>query len=398
MTIKILQIIKGLDIGGDSGGAELFGIKIARELNKIPDCRIWICAYYSVGTKTEKEWLHKLNKEGINTFFVSEWGGYNNLAKFTKGFVKLSTKISELNVDVCHSHFQLGTLAAIILKILGLTKTAFRTSHIRKEWNKGKWTWLLSPLFVKRIFPKYLDGEIGVSKAVFDYLINRLPGKINKSKIHLIYNGIEVELIKKMGKEPLPDDDIQMFQQSKHKIGCVGRLAEQKGYTYIIHAMPDVITNYPDAMLYIVGDGELKNEIINLVLDLDLTGHIKLLGLRNNVPALLRQWDLFVLPSLWEGFPTVVMEAMISEVPVIATDIPGTNELVIDHETGILVQPKDPHALSKEIINIFLDPSLQNSLKRQAKENVYDFNMANIAVKYYQLYKSTMEHTSKEHE
>lgn len=386
MTIKILQIIKGLDIGGDSGGAELFGIKLARELHKIPDCQIWICAYYSVGTEAEKEWLDKLNEEGINTFFVSEWGGYNNLAKFTKGLFRLSTKISELNIDVCHSHFQLGTLAATILKFFGLTKTAYRTSHIRKEWNQGKWSWVLSHLFIKRIFPKYLDGEIGVSKAVYDYLVNRRPGKIEKTKIHLIYNGIEVDLINAMGKEPLPEEEFQLFSQSNHNIGCVGRLAEQKGYPYIIRAMPDVISNYPDAMLYIVGDGELKNELISLVHDLNLTRHIKFLGLRNNVPALLRQWDLFVLPSLWEGFPTVVMEAMISEVPVIATNIPGTKELVVNGETGFLVPEKDPGSLSETIINVFNNPDLTSQLVQNAKKQVEKYNMQNIAKAYYQLF------------
>ena len=85
MTVNVLQIIRGLDIGGDSGGAELFGIKLARELNKIPGCKVWICAFYSVGTATEKEWLQRLNGEGIHTFFASEWGGYNNFRKFAKG-------------------------------------------------------------------------------------------------------------------------------------------------------------------------------------------------------------------------------------------------------------------------------------------------------------------------
>jgi glycosyltransferase involved in cell wall biosynthesis len=150
--------------------------------------------------------------------------------------------------------------------------------------------------------------------------------------------------------------------------------------------MPDVISNYPDAMLYIVGDGELKNELISLVHDLNLTRHIKFLGLRNNVPALLRQWDLFVLPSLWEGFPTVVMEAMISEVPVIATNIPGTKELVVNGETGFLVPEKDPGSLSETIINVFNNPDLTSQLVQNAKKQVEKYNMQNIAKAYYQLF------------
>ncbi len=391
MTIKILQIIRGLDIGGDSGGAELFGVKLARELNKIPDCEVWICAFYSVGTKTEKEWQRKLISEGINTFFVSEWEGYNNLRKFVNGIRNLLSEISGFRPDVCHSHFQLGTLAAIIIKFIGRTQTAYRTSHIRKEWNQGRWTWLLSPLFMKLIFPKYLDGEIGVSQAVCNYLIERRPGKIDKSKIHLIYNGIDIEHIQKMGQESFTSQDEILFNQSEHIIGCIGRLAEQKGYPYLIQALDGVIQQIPDCELHIVGDGELRSELEQMVMDQRLSKHVKFLGLRNNVHSLMKHWDIFVLPSLWEGFPTVIMEAMIAGVPVIATDIPGTNELVIDNQTGILVPPGDVQTLTNAIIKLFHRPDLQRDLAKNASIRVNNFSMETIAQDYYQLFKNNLK-------
>jgi len=384
--MEILQIIKGLDIGGDSGGAELFGIKLARELNKMPNINVLICAFYSVGTETEKIWLENLNKEGINTFFISEWGGYNNINKFVKGIHHLISSISDIHLDVCHSHFQLGTLACVILKFLKYSKTAYRTSHIRKEWNQGKWTWALSPIFMKRIFPNYLDGEIGVSKAVCNYLINRRPGKLNKSKIHLIYNGIDVKQFREKSQQPLPKSDLLLLNQSKHNIGCVGRLTEQKGYPYIIEAMSELIQSIPDAKLHIAGDGELKADLEKKVVDLNLEDHIKFLGLKNNIAALMRHWDLFVLPSLWEGFPTVIMESMLSGVPVIASNIPGTNELVVHQETGLLVPPKDSKALANCIVNIFNQDSLRNNLAENAKIHVLQFSMENIAQTYHKLY------------
>jgi glycosyltransferase involved in cell wall biosynthesis len=387
MKIRVLQIIKGLDIGGDSGGAELFGIKLARELNKIPECEVWICAFYSVGTKTENDWCKKLNREGINTFFVSEWGGYNNPGKFSKGLINLIKGISRLNLDVCHSHFQLGTLASVTLKCLGYTKTAYRTSHIRKEWDIGKWTWLLSPMFIKRIFPKYLDGEVGVSRAVRDYLLIRRPGKIDESKIHLIYNGIDVNQIREASLRLLNESDLVSFEQSTFIIGCVGRLAEQKGYPYIFEALPKIINHIPDCILQVAGDGELKYELHEMVQDLNLSDHVKFLGLRNDIPALMRQWDVFVLPSLWEGLPTVVMESMVCGVPVIATDIPGTNELVIDHETGILVPVKNPEFLADAIIKIYQNPVLRSTLVENARQHVKNFSMENIAKEYHAVFK-----------
>jgi len=384
--MKILQIIRGLDIGGDSGGAEVFGIKLARELNKLPDCQVWICAFFSVGTETENAWLEQLNNEGIKTFFVSEWGGYNNLKKFVKGIRNLTANISKINIDVCHSHFHLGTLAAVFLKLFKYTKTAYRTAHIRKEWVKGRWTWILSPVFMKHIFPKYLNGEIGVSKAVCDYLIQRNPGRIDPRKIHLIYNGIDVNNFLEKSQQPLEAIEKNVLCQSNHNIGCVGRLTDQKGYPYIIEAMSELRKIIPDITLNIAGDGIMKPDLENLVANYNLEDKVRFLGLRNDVPALMRHWDLFVLPSLWEGFPTVIMEAMLINLPVIATNIPGTNELVLDQQTGLLVPPKDPKALTESIVKMFSQDSLRKRLVENARKYVYQFSMKNIAREYHDLY------------
>jgi glycosyltransferase involved in cell wall biosynthesis len=388
MTLKVLQIIRGLDIGGDSGGAELFGIKLARELNRNKDSEVLICAFFSVGTEAEKEWLTKLNSEGILTFFVSEWGGKNNLHKFLKGLINLTKKITREKIDICHSHFQIGTLAAVILKFFGFTKTAYRTVHIRKEWHRGKWTWFLYPVFIRRIFPNYLNTEIGVSKAVCNYLVDRLPNKANSSKIHLIYNGIDINKIKGESKNPISDIDTAKKRPNEFLIGCVGRLAEQKGYPYIFHAMPKLIHQIPNCTLQIAGDGELKTELIDMVDNLGINKNVRFLGLRDDVPSLMEQWDLFVLPSLWEGLPTVVMEAMICGVPVIATDIPGTDELVINKHTGLLVPIKNPNYLADAILELYRNPNFANQMVKHASELVEKFSMHNIANQYYQLFRS----------
>ncbi len=110
--------------------------------------------------------------------------------------------------------------------------------------------------------------------------------------------------------------------------------------------MSGILPKLPNTVLHIIGDGELNSELHQIVNDRNLSDNIKFLGLRNNVHSLIKHWDIFILPSLWEGLPTVVMEAMIAEVPVIATEIPGTTELVIDEQTGLLVPPRNVEALT----------------------------------------------------
>ena len=389
MKIKILQIIRGLDIGENSGGAEMFGIKLSQKLNKFSDCEVWICAFFSYGTELELEWQNKLNNEGINTQFLTKWGGYNNFFNFYRGLRNLMAFSSKQHFDVCNSHFQLGTLAAVILKTLNFSKTAYRTSHIRSEWNKGKMNWLLFPLFINRVFPKYLNGEIGVSESVFNYLRNRNSNKIDKSKIHLIYNGIDIDLFKKNELKD-PKREIIYDNNFKYTIGSIGRLTEQKGYRYLILAMKKVISQLPNCSLQIVGDGELKNELPRFANELGLTDNIQFLGVQNNIPELMSNWNAFILSSLWEGLPTVIMEAMACEVPSIATDIPGTDELIIHEKTGLLVPIKDSEALGNSIIRLLKDKNLQDNLITNAKHRLNKFSMETIAKKYRDLYKTNL--------
>jgi glycosyltransferase involved in cell wall biosynthesis len=383
--IRILQIIKGLDIGGDSGGAELFGVKLAQELNKNEQVKVIICAFYSVGTKTEIEWLHRLNQEGIQTFFVSEWGGINNLRKFLKGMIKLIHIFQKDKLDISHSHFQLGTFAAVLLKFLGISKFSYRTAHIRKEWDNGKWTWFLNPIFIRWIFPKYLNGEIGVSKAVVDYLKGRKIHNLDEGKIHLIYNGINIHKIIESCNE-IEKIEIPETIPKPLLIGSVGRLSEQKGYPYLIEAMKLVTTKINHVKLFIVGDGELREELLGLTKLLNLTDYVSFLGLKDNVPSILKNFDLFVLSSLWEGLPTVVMEAMVCSVPVIATNIPGTRELIEDGKTGFLVEPQNIDGLANKVIEVLENETLRIFISVNAFKEVQNYDMKEIGNKYLKLF------------
>jgi glycosyltransferase involved in cell wall biosynthesis len=386
--VKIIQIIRGLDIGGDSGGAELVGIKIARELIKFPEAKVEICAFYSVGTASEKRWCDELNREGITTYFVSNWKGTNNLPAFLNGVWALAKRLKDAPADVLHAHFQLGTLAALILKAGRLTKKAFRTAHIRQEWNHGKWTSLLKPIFIDWAFPRYLDGEIAVSKALVQYLLGRKPGKINPNKIHLFYNAIDVALIEKYAKNSMEPEIV--VEEGQFSIVSVGRLAEQKGFPFLIEAIELVKDQIPNIKMYILGEGEDKNQLLAQRNRSGLTNQIEFLGLvpQNKVPAILKRCDLFVLASLWEGLPTVVLEAMALKVPVIGTDIPGTNELVQNGITGWLVTPRDPKSLAHAIINAYLNPQKRAILANNAFSILTKYCIDQVAKQYYELYLS----------
>jgi glycosyltransferase involved in cell wall biosynthesis len=144
------------------------------------------------------------------------------------------------------------------------------------------------------------------------------------------------------------------------------RLHPQKGHAYLLRAAVQV----PGATFVLAGDGPLRAELEAEARDLGIAGRCVFLGQRADVPALLAAADLFVLPSLFEGLPVSVLEAMAAELPVVATAIGGTDEAITSEESGLLVPPRDPGALASAIRRLQADPPLARRLAAAARERV----------------------------
>jgi glycosyltransferase involved in cell wall biosynthesis len=144
------------------------------------------------------------------------------------------------------------------------------------------------------------------------------------------------------------------------------RLHPQKGHTYLLQAAAQV----PDATLVFAGDGPLRAALEAEARELGVAGRCVFLGQRADVPALLAAADLFVLPSLFEGLPVSVLEAMAAERPVVATAIGGTDEAITPEETGLLVPPRDPAALASAIRRLQADPAFARRLAVAARARV----------------------------
>jgi glycosyltransferase involved in cell wall biosynthesis len=169
-------------------------------------------------------------------------------------------------------------------------------------------------------------------------------------------------------------------------IGSIGRLSRQKGYRYLIGAMPKISLEFPDARLVIIGDGELRHKLEGQVQELGICEQVLFTGKVEDVMPYLRRMDLFVLPSLWEGFPTALMESMASDVPVIATDVPGTRELIQDQVNGWLVPAQDPHSLADAILDAFRNPQKRERFAEAAMRKVEQFDIASISREYERCY------------
>ncbi|MEM7129624.1 MAG: glycosyltransferase [Chloroflexota bacterium] len=166
-------------------------------------------------------------------------------------------------------------------------------------------------------------------------------------------------------------------------IGAVSRLYPVKGVNYLVEALVHV----DKAELVVIGDGTDENILKQLAEELGVASRIHWLGNRNDVPELLMGFDLFVQPSLHEGMPNTVLEAMAAGLPVVATAVGGTPEVVVDGETGLLVEPANPKALSAGINRLIADPILRNRFGqagyKRVKESFSVENMVNATTQLY---------------
>ena len=150
-------------------------------------------------------------------------------------------------------------------------------------------------------------------------------------------------------------------------VGNVARLAEQKGHRYLLEAVPLVLEHHPDARFVIVGDGELRGE-----LERAAGAAVTFTGERADVPDLLASFDVFAFPSLFEGLCLAVIEAQAAGVPVVATPVGGIVETVVDGETGLLCDVRDPHSLADGIVRLLDDRELASRLAAEAKRRAFE--------------------------
>ena len=176
-----------------------------------------------------------------------------------------------------------------------------------------------------------------------------------KSQFDYIYNGVDVESLRKRKVDRIQKRQEIGVEDDCFLIVTAGRLVPVKGYTYLVAALAQVITEIPNIRLVFLGDGELRGELSGQVKTLGLEKQVLFLGMRNDVPEIISCSDLFVLPSINEGFGVVLLEAMAMKCPIVATNVGGVPEVVLDGETGILVPPGDPVQLARGIIRLLKD-------------------------------------------
>lgn len=269
--------------------------------------------------------VEKLTKMGIRHYQIPDISSKKDIFKICRTVKKI---VEKEQITVIHSHHRMAAFYTEILFGSSIIKIA--NAH--------------NTFFDKKLLTRFAYRNTKVI-AVGEMVKKNLVGfyKISSEQITVIHNAIK-PFDGKISPIPL----LTEYRENGYKIiGNVGRLSDQKGMEYFINAVPGVIEKFPKTKFVIVGDGEDKDKLVNMVKQMNLDEYITFLGYRSDIQNVMSQMDFIVLSSLWEGLPLTPIEAFSVGKTVVATAVDGTPEIVQNGINGILIKPKD----IKEIVN-----------------------------------------------
>lgn len=242
---------------------------------------------------------------------------------------------------------------------------------------------------MNRILSKITDKIVAVSEDVKEDIIRY--DSIDPSKIEVIPNGIDVE---RFNPEKNTTDIRKEFslEEDDIVIGFIGRIVPAKGLEYLLNALPYLKEEFKSIKLLIVGEGSLMEELKERAKKNNIFDNILFIGRRRDIPEILASINIFVMPSIAEGLPNALLEAMAMGKPIVTTEVGGIPEIVKNGFNGLLVPPRDTLSLSKAIKELISNDRLAAKLGQAARDLVYDnLSIKAIAQKWQSLYLSILK-------
>lgn len=286
-------------------------------------------------------------------------------------FGKLTRIMKQEKPDVVHTHLDVIKYATVAAKLAGVKKCVHTVHTVASKEAEGPIQKIVNNLFFRLGWsvPVALSPE--VQESVSDFY------KLDTKKIPVIYNG--VELSRCMPKERYEAGETV-------NILHVGRFDSPKNHEGLLRAFRILLDRCPRCHLHLVGDGELRPQMEAFAEELKLTGNVSFHGIQENVYPYLHDADVFVLPSLYEGIPMTVIEAMGTGLPIVATKVGGVPDLLHSEENGILV-PCEDAAVAGALERLVKDLTLRERIGRQAKLDSFAFSARTMAERYGEVYR-----------
>ncbi|MBI2410341.1 MAG: glycosyltransferase family 4 protein [Candidatus Kerfeldbacteria bacterium] len=285
-----------------------------------------------------------------------------------RSFFQLMRLLKRWRPDIVHTHlFFSDVWGAAACKLAGVPVLVSTEHNINRDFNRTK-------LVFKRKAYRKCDAIIAISQAVKEYIVE-LDSK-NQCKVRLIYNGIDLS---RFSAKKTPT----MLHQPP-VISIIGRLEEQKGHAQAIAAFAQVKGAVD---LHIIGQGSLQLALEQQVQQIGLKNRVQFLGQRIDIEQVYADSDIIFIPSRFEGFGLVAVEAMAAGKPIVASRVDGLAEILQHEKTALLVDMQQPKTVAQQIDRLLAEPTLRAHLGATAKQDAQRFDIAKTVEQYQQLYK-----------
>ncbi len=352
------------------GGGQIALLNVLREFQRVRagvKCCIVCPPNAELGTRAQAYGIETISLElgAIEKTRGRAW----NLAQRVVPTTRLLHVTRRLRPDIILANSAFSFLASVF------TAKLARVPIVWWEHN----TTLPSNAILKRMIG-WANHIVVVSELIREQFIQLVPAA--REKISVLYNGVEGERFydKRESKNEILRE--WGWNQDKRVVGTLSRLAPEKGVEYFIETAARIARVRDDVNFLIVGDGVERARLEKQARELNLPSRVRFLGFREDVENYLRAMDVVLLTSLEEAFPLVVLEAMASARPVVATDVGGVCEQIVNGETGILVPPRDVDAMTRAVLELLDDETKARALGERGRARVLEqFTLAEQAAR-----------------
>jgi glycosyltransferase involved in cell wall biosynthesis len=344
--INILHIRDGIGIYG----AERVILTLAKHMDKEKFNFMLLCMSHKDGRS--KELITRARELGIHVIPINVNGRLDFSA-----IAKIRRIIKQNKVMVCHAHDYKSVFYTLVAAVnLGVKLVA--TAHGSTRDSLVKRIYLsITEQYLYKFFDKIIAVSEDIRKQLKKY-------HVKQHKIDVIQNGIDFSLIN--AKSRAIDDEYMPISAGRKVFGVIGRLFPDKGHRFFLEAFSIVLKRYSHIMGVIVGDGPGRDEIIRKVREMRLDNHIYVCGEKSDMKAVYNHLDYLVIPSLREGLPYVLLEAMACSIPVLATAVGEIPALIEDGVNGHLVAPGDADALAARMMELLVNTSKSKDMAKKA--------------------------------
>jgi len=359
------------------GGAETQVVHLATRLKS----RNWDVRVISL--MPPRAYVVELQAAGVSVFSLD----IKRKVPDPRPFLRLARLIRVWRPEIVHSHMVHANILARIVRPLVRVPVLVCTAHtIDERGRKGSGR---LREFLYRLTDPFCDLTTQVSQAGLERYIQ--VGAVPRHKIRYIPNGVDTERFK-----PNLEDRLKV----RKELGvdgfawlAVGRFDPPKDYPNMLQAFARVVRERSHTTLLIAGDGPLRKAVESMALDLGISGYVGFLGIRRDVSQLMNAADAYVMSSSWEGMPMVLLEASATGLPIVATDVGGNREVVLDGITGFLVPPRNPEALAEAMLRMMdLPEEKRREMGKAAHKHVEEnFSLDRVVDMWEALYKELLE-------